>query len=485
MAETNTTPIGHYYVRRALVYPHMMTKGVNTGQVQFDISPMVYALGVSESIGTAALSVHLKVLDNSGFLENYPLRGEERLTLEVEDAMKNVRLWDLFIYKIDDVEAANNNKGVQYTLHAISFQSFLASNLMITMPLKHLTISDMAQRVFDLAYVRPNGEEQFADNRITGLKKTKVFNNTKKQLTKEPTEGFTRVVIPRMTGQGAMEFLIRRAFSHTSPSTSFRFFENSDGFYFVSDEWLVKRNAENEKHSFTMTFDDGIPKNGTQFELEFNNITSITNTKRADTLEDIAGGAYKNHVINLDMMRSSANLRPDPNIDYDYYKAANSYRNKGAKAELLDLHTKEFIEAYSRYDNAVKYIIYKDWSEGADNAAFQLKGDQYYDEIARNRIPFRKHLASTIVVATGAPRLDITPGDTIILSATTFSADTQKIEPNVKLSGKYLVASIDRILETGTGENRYTLLKVNWDDVVKTGESGALSLRAIRDAVSR
>jgi hypothetical protein len=48
-----------------------------------------------------------------------------------------------------------------------------------------------------------------------------------------------------------------------------------------------------------------------------------------------------------------------------------------------------------------------------------------------------------------------------------------------------LVASIDRILETGTGENRYTLLKVNWDDVVKTGESGALSLRAIRDAVSR
>jgi hypothetical protein len=307
-----------------------------------------------------------------------------------------------------------------------------------------------------------------------------VFNNTKKQLTKEPTEGFTRVVIPRLTGQGAMDFLIRRAFSHTSPSTSFRFFENSDGFYFVSDEWLVKRNAENEKHSFTMTFDDGIPKDGSQFELEFNNITSINNTKRADTIEDIAGGAYKNHVINLDILRSAANLRPDPNIDYDYYKAADSYRSKGAKADLLDLHTKEFIEVYSRYDNAAKYIIYKDWSEGSDNAAYQLRGEQYFDKIARNRIPFRKHLASTIVVATGAPRLDITPGDTIILSATTLSADTQKIEPNVKLSGKYLVASIDRILETGVGENRYTLLKVNWDDVVKTGESGGLTKRAIQ-----
>lgn len=487
MAENITPTVKHFAIRRAVIQPHLMTKGLNPGNnIPFDIAPMIVETIMSEGMTQGILMGYIKVVDGTGFLENYPLRGEERLTLELEDAVKNVRVWDLFIYKIDNIEVSHSNKMLIYTLHFMTFQSFMGVNSVLTVPYRGQTIANIANDVFLKHLWREKNDEVFADVDVSKNNTLEIFDETRRQMVSEQTEGFTRLIIPRLNAIKALHFLALRAFSHRSPSTSFRFFETSSCYYFISDEELFRQNLKDEKHIFPMTFADNFVKGGPNFGEEFNNLTTFNNIKRIDTIDDIESGAYKSHVIELDLLGSTVNFRPDlsPKGDFDFYRDMKLYKMAdGSDIETGDRHTKEFMELYSRYDNAKQYIVYKDWDEGSDVAAYQLRGEQYFKEIAKRRVPFRRHLESLTVVSQGPGRLDIIPGDIIDVTIKDINADTEKVEDNKQLSGKYLVMHINRRFQLTEATNIYTLVKMNWETTVDTGNVGETIERSIDNAV--
>lgn len=486
-AENQAVSVNHYFIRQAVIKPHMMTKGVNpSNNIEMDISPMITEVSISEGMGMTMLTGYLKIVDSAGLLGNYPFRGEERLTLVMEDAVKNVRVWDLFIHKIDNVKVTNDDKTLTYNMHFMTFQSFIALNSNIIKSYRGLHISDMALDLFKEHFWRERNDETFAEVNIPSNSRStnEVFKATRRGCVVETTEGFNRLIIPRLPAPAAMNFLVQRAHSPRSPSNSFRFFETSTNYYFISDEELVRRAAQDPLHTFPMTFSPGLPRGGIEFGKEFNNLSHFENIRRIDTIEDLYGGAYKSHVIEADIFNQIANIRPDPNKDFDFYRdMPKYYKAPGGKSVVdADRHTKEFMEAYSRYDNAKQYLFYKDWSEGTDIDAFQVRGEQYILDIARTRFPFRMFLNSITVVAKGPSRLDIIPGDVIDVNIKEINAQTHEPEDNERLSGKYLVFSLTRHFSVGEGNNLYSLVKVNWTDTVDTGVLGADVETSLRNA---
>jgi len=451
-----TSP-NYWKLKNAFLVPEIVNLGVKTSVKGVDILSLIPEIRINESIDAGSmLTGWVEVYDSIGLLEGMPLRGEERLTLVVEDAMKNLRVWDLFIVKIDNVTVSKVNDMLIYKLHFMSFQSFIANNLVITKPYKQMTVTEIVSHLFEETYT-PRGVTFPEYVPPSDADQGEIFDTTKKGLITEASEGFVRLVIPRMTTTQAMNFLARRAYSATSPSAAFRFFESSTAFHFVTDEYLYKT-AQQLQKIFYMTAIDNIVRDGSEFIHEFNNLEQITNSSRVDTMDDIHGGAYNNRVIELDTVQRIANLHQAP---YNYWSNRNRYTTVSNNDRLVDRHTVEFMEVYSRPDNARTFTIVKDYDDWEEIAAFQNRGQTHYKDIVQNSVPYRKHLNSITVEAVGPPRVDITVGDVINLSITEINASggTSK---NIQLTGDYIVKNLTRSFIAEEGRNHYTLVKANW-----------------------
>ena len=95
MAEQFLLP-GYYRVLSAILIPYGSSDRI-------DISNIVYKIVIEESMESDSIRGYLSVGDGTGLLEQLPLRGEERLIIEVEDILKQKKIFDLFVYKIDNV----------------------------------------------------------------------------------------------------------------------------------------------------------------------------------------------------------------------------------------------------------------------------------------------------------------------------------------------------------------------------------------------
>lgn len=200
MAELNHITPNYYTLRQAVLYPEVANLGQAQKQAQLlTITPLIPAFTINESMNSPMISGFLEVFDSVGLLENFPLRGEERLTLEVEDAMKNVRVWDLMTTKIDNVQISKINSMTMYRLHFITYQSFLARNKVWTKSFRNQTVTRIVGALFRESYTPPEAVFPEVVLKKTGL--GEVFDTTKKILLSETSEGYVRVAIPRMPTQ--------------------------------------------------------------------------------------------------------------------------------------------------------------------------------------------------------------------------------------------------------------------------------------------
>ncbi|MGA1048478.1 MAG: hypothetical protein ACO3UU_10725, partial [Minisyncoccia bacterium] len=202
-----------------------------------DITTIIGSWHVEQGINMVSLSGSISVLDNEGFLEELPLRGEESIELEfLCSDLQTKREIKAQIHKINDVQTSANNKGVTYTLHWISKQSWQGFTRSVLKAYRNKKISTMAKEVFEqyicgLTDYTPSIRETFPEN-------THVWSlqgNRDRRFIVQDTDGSTNVIIPDYTPTEAIGFLLKRAHSSTnSTSSSWRFFETWDGFYCVS-----------------------------------------------------------------------------------------------------------------------------------------------------------------------------------------------------------------------------------------------------------
>ena len=413
-------------------YYQLINASIKTfrGEKPINISSIIHTFVIEESLDMDSIRGHLDVMDNVGLLDSLPIRGEETLTLEIIDALKTQRKYDLHTYKVSDVTIKKTNDGLMYRIHFTSYARFVAGSRRIIRPFENV-ISEIAKTIFADYYV---GE---------------------KQLQVEDTEGIFRCIIPNYTPMQAMNFLANRAFSTNSPSCSFRFFETAENFYFVSDEFLINRALVDPNLIKEFTYSDAIDKSGKEFTSQMKNISEIRNSDRVNSVSDIYSGAYKSNVIEIDLVKKVVE-----NKRYDYNNEKGEFVNILKNPETQDIHSEEFYNAFFTEENEKRYLLIKDYTSTGDTPG-QLRAEQHVADITNKRVAYRHHLNNTLVYASLPGRFDIQAGDIINIIIPEFTSSSNKTKNKI-LSGIYLVNDVKHIFEMDVHQTHIKILKYDW-----------------------
>lgn len=432
MSEQDFLLPGYYKLIAAYMSPYGSTERV-------DISAIIHKIVIEESIENDSIRGYVSVGDGVGLLETLPLRGEERLFIEVEDILKNKKIFDLFVYKVENVVTKEANDVLFYDMVFVSYMRWNAGTRKIIESFDR-SIRDTAEQIFK-SYYSPF---------------TKEFKT-------DTTDGDFACVIPNYSPPQALKFLANRAYNSNSPSCSFRFFENSEAFYFVPDEWLIAEAVitDNIKEftfvPYSNPMDISTTNNKTSFDLEaqMRNLIELNNTDRINTIADLTSGAYKNNPIVIDFVNKTVT-----NNRYSYQDSKTEFAsfNAGNK-NIEDTHGDEFINRIFTDENEKRYLVFKDYQSLGDLPT-SIRSEQYIPKIISRRTAYRYLLYRNTIYVKAHGRLDLKAGDVIRLKIPEISPGENKGES--KLSGNYLVHDCTHTFDKEVYEVSMMLTKFDW-----------------------
>lgn len=432
MSEQDFLLPGYYKLLSAKVSPYGT-------RAELDIAGIIHKIVIEESIENDCIRGYISVADGVGLLERLPLRGEERLSIEVEDIVKNKKLFDLFVYKVENVTTKETNDVILYDMVFVSYPRWNAGKIKLIKSFDGL-ISNTAKEIFDTSYI-PN---------------TKPLNI-------EETDSDFYCVIPNFTPPQALKFLANRAYTSTSPSCSFRFFENSEGFYFVPDEWLIAEaiRTDNIKeftyipYSNPMELSKTSDKSNYDLEAQLRNLIELNNTDRINTVADMTSGAYKNNPIVIDFVNKTVT---DNRYSYENSKTEFASLNAGNK-NIEDVHSDNFINFTFTDQNEKRFLVFKDYQSAGDLPT-NIRGEQYLPQIISRRTTYRYMLYRNTIYVKAHGRLDLKAGDIIKLKIPEISPTENKEDS--KLSGNYLVHDCSHVFDKEVYEVSMMLTKFDW-----------------------
>jgi hypothetical protein len=448
---------------------------------EYDVSLMIGNFRMSQSIEQLSLNGSIDILDNVGLLQNAPLRGEEvlRLTMYCYDLQTEVSL-ECQIYKIDGVEPTPDTKGASYTLHWISKASYEAGKRSVIRSYANKKASTIVQDIFNNYYGPDKNLNKASPQIFFNItpstasegevlpENTKVFSlksDKGRKVYIEESDNNMTVTIPDYMPTEAIGFVARRAFgSSRSKSSLFRFFETYKGFYFVSDEWLYAYGRANKPKA--LTYNPFVELDGAAPREQIETLSNFVQGQRVNVGAELAGGAYSNTVMEVDILKRTAKRF---NYHYkDYYK---EFKDVGGKTASLgsDIHTEKFMTDTFTKENAKQWMIIREYTDR--NLVGAFRPETNFRDLAAKRNMFAFHAAATQISAVTTGRLDLQAGDIVKLNIKEMTAGNQS-QNNKQLSGRYLIIAIENNIGDGELQTAMRLYKFGWSDAASDTKGG-------------
>jgi hypothetical protein len=274
----------------------------------FDIRNIFNGLNIYEDITSPVISGSIQIVDGMNFHSAMGLHGNEFLAIQfTRPGEKNVIYDKTFrIYKSSNRKPGKNQTQM-YTLHFCSEELIFSNQQVISKRFKSDLISNYVKAILQV-------------NLKTSMKKMDETNF-------ENSAGVTDIYLTKSKPFEAIEQMTKVAFN--ANKSTFLFFENRDGYNFVSLEKLVKRgpiatlnfsNAKLSQEDPTDGKSDETPYDITQindfkFDQNFNildNTKSPTFAGRLYTL-DILTQKYKRTDYNAKKLLSNTNIMMENN----------------------------------------------------------------------------------------------------------------------------------------------------------------------------
>lgn len=422
---------------------------------ELDITNMISAVSLSQGLSMASYRVSIGILDSIGMLHNFPILGEEKLfiTLKSHDMQTQVNL-KLRLVAVRDIVQSGEKQA--YTIDLLSTSSYDASLKNIITAFRDKSASYCATQLFKKNFGKI--EETGKSDSATVYK----FSNDRDRIfVAEESEGKMRVTIPDYAPASAMSFLTSKAYSRKSLSSMFRFFETIQGYFWVTDEWLLKHGKSVTPKNLSYSPGTTIPLDPREGAAIIESIEELNYNEQVNTMKDLDGGGYKNTVVEIDLTQHTKKVHK-----YDYLKSKRKYKGMGGLAPSKEgqKHTDSFIAKTFTEDNSIQHFVIRDWAAPGfqSKPEMQLREDQYMSEIISNRIAYNFHLQNSSITATMKGRLDITPGD--IINLTVQEPDVSLSEKmNKRQSGLYLVFSTEHSVSNEKLTTSFGLVKYEWD----------------------
>ena len=422
--------VGYYKLKQFKIY--------QDGKEPNEIASMVPEFYITESMENDCIRGHATIVDKASLLESFPLRGEERILIEVEDVENQSHSYDMFLYKIDNVDVLPSNDGLTYMIHFCSFTRFI-SGLSRVCKSYNDHIHNIVSDIFDNNYnIHDKG---FQD----------IIKNYGKLSEPSSTDSLQHIVIPNMFPNQAIEFVTRRAYSDQAKSSSFRFFENTEGYHFLNDEDAFRRSPE----PMDFTFYDSSRKDGLNFKQQRHNLLDLQNNKRVNTITDISSGAYRNDVVEIDIIKKEVVTK-----SYVYKdELSDVFRPSGMRS--VDHHTDSFASNVFNDDNARKFMVIR---TNKAELSGSLDPNDHLSEMISSKVAYRYHLDKMQISAVAPGHMNLTCAQLINLKIYQILGERTEVILNEQLSGLYLVRSITREFVRDNYRDVLILSKANWEE---------------------
>lgn len=284
-----------------------------------------------ESVFDNCINGNLVLNDGVNVLGNLPILGYETIninySINVRNPANNEITSEDFIqsYRIHSISNYQKPRATTsvYSINFISEKHFSDITTKINK-------SYIGQPISDVAYSILSNDLKIDDSDIN-IESTLPQQN---------------LIIPNWRPFEALNWLANRAISESYKGASYVFFQNKNGYNFISLEGLFNDADDSNIVTYTQ-FDRDVDLDLGDREWTFRRIKSVDFDQSIDISNNISKGMYANKVIEHDIVKRSFTIH-----EFDYSKSYNSYvhMNDGR----LDLEDEK---SYSkRYDSKIMYV---------------------------------------------------------------------------------------------------------------------------------
>ncbi len=249
------------------------------GKREYDIRLQARHFDIYESLTEPLIFAEVIIADGIGLRRGFPLIGEETLKLSFNTpTMTEIEL-ELSVYEVADIMQTDNNKTELYTLKLCSPELLTNASRLISKRYEG-QISEIIKRIVqqDLA--------------------------SSKEVQVESTSGIDNHLVSQLAPLQVIDKFRHRAVSPQNKSSSYCFYEDRNGFHFVTLEGLIRvgKRTIADKVFFA---DDNI-----DIEIEqvrFRDILDWDQLVDQNSVEKVQAGALKNVVTKFDLLTGETN----------------------------------------------------------------------------------------------------------------------------------------------------------------------------------
>lgn len=387
-----------------------------------DISAQVINIQFYEDIFSPFLSGSLIVKESLDLINLFPFVGEEFVELEITTpTIDNVKIGGkYYIYKLSDRELVGN-RSVVYQLHFISIEALVDMNKKVSKTLSG-NVGDMVKTLMK--------------DKVNGLQTTK-------EVIVEPTIRDTKFISNFWSPVKCINYLSEYALNKNN-TPSYVFFENRDGFYFISLDSLYKAAPAQEFVYDNYTRDNQDSKGATtrNIEKDFKRIMKMSIPTGFDYIDRIRSGALSSKIVSWDVLKKQYNTK---------------------NYTMFDRFEKE--EHLNKYPISSNRAIFKTNSTiinfPKQTHVFSNFGDGTNYKFLQERLSLMKLAEANKLQITVAGKVDYTVGQKVKVSL-------NKIEPvsmedtdteDKMFSGYYIISAINHYIDREMHECHMELIK--------------------------
>ena len=363
---------------------------------KFNFTQSFISFDIYESIYTPGMVINLTILDPADYLGRQKLSGGEDIIISFNHPGGSEAEYKFIVNSIKGITSPAGQRAKSYVIEGMSKEIAYSKDKYVSKVYDNKQFSHMVQDVF------------------------KEFLKSDKKLNVEETQGMQKYVVQRQKPFAAIDAIRRRSVSPTSKSSTYVFFENQDGYHFITLEKIFK----DRKIVKTLIQDAATGANF--FSSKGGNIIALEIPQQMNIARSTAAGALNSeyntfNMFTLDYKRKQNNKKPED----------------GANSKGVDNRIKK--DYTSRHDSEPGFVAVMPVS---NEKKVGLGGKSFIPEQTPVQKAYADSLASSTLKMSVPGDVRLKAGSMVTADLITKSDSTSPQERDYALSGDFLVSAV-------------------------------------------
>jgi len=424
---------------------------VTSDSQAIDVSSLIVELNIYQSISEHYLQCDIVFNDALRLIHNIAngFTGSEMLVVsfrnktDKDDIEFNDYVFGL--YELSDRQHLDNDE--IYLVSGVSIEAYSSTVQKISRAYGKQggsTISDMIATITDEFILNDAAKtiyEQISDS---------LPFNVEKQIDIEESSGLHQLIVPDLSVDGTIDFLIAEADSNDHIPL-FVYYEDSTGFKFYNISTLVNEESTETYSYFPFNYDT----NDLDHEYDFTRIMSFAIIKQTNIIENAQKGLFKSTTTSIDIHKKQFNT-----TTFDYTKRNNEFAKLNPTVILGEVKS----------NNPLGFTMFTRLNQDSSDPYYGNENHfpKRMDQFISAKTSYKRHIFNTIIEVTVPGNSNLTVGKIVTLNFPILNDidDSENIVDKY-LSGKYLITKLRHKLAGKEDAGFLTIFEATKDGAVE------------------